>query len=199
MNDLLRRILLSVIMLPLSTAILFTVLFMLIGQLKEEFAFIWAWIITFTFVVFYWLGVWRGAVKWTVRRKVRTLLAIPGSIVAGIAVSLVVFSLFMQEVVLLLAGCFAVSFWLLATILIWRETPAERTARLQATAGKAVFCPKCGYNMTGLHESCCPECGEQFTLDQLLAAQQPYRVEDLYGAQASDGLGFQQPIGRNSP
>ena len=30
-----------------------------------------------------------------------------------------------------------------------------------------ICCPKCEYNMRGLTEAKCPECGEQFTLDQL--------------------------------
>lgn len=61
--------------------------------------------------------------------------------------------------------------WVLATVLIWRETPAERMERISAAGGDAVCCPICGYNMTGLHESRCPECGSKFTLDQLLAGQ----------------------------
>jgi predicted Zn-ribbon and HTH transcriptional regulator len=30
-------------------------------------------------------------------------------------------------------------------------------------------CPNCGYNLTGLREARCPECGSQFTLDELFA------------------------------
>ena len=43
--------------------------------------------------------------------------------------------------------------------------------RIKAAGTDSICCPVCGYNMTGLHESRCPECGSQFTLDQLLAAQ----------------------------
>lgn len=30
-------------------------------------------------------------------------------------------------------------------------------------------CPECGYNMAGLSATQCPECGSQFTIDQLKA------------------------------
>lgn len=29
-------------------------------------------------------------------------------------------------------------------------------------------CPKCGYNLTGLREARCPECGATYTLDELV-------------------------------
>jgi hypothetical protein len=61
--------------------------------------------------------------------------------------------------------------WLIATVLIWRETPAERGRRLHAAGRSGVSCPTCGYNLTGLSESRCPECGTRFTLDELMAAQ----------------------------
>ena len=61
--------------------------------------------------------------------------------------------------------------WLVATCFIWRESAAERTERLSNAGRNAVVCPTCGYNLTGLKEPRCPECGSQFTLDQLLASQ----------------------------
>lgn len=32
------------------------------------------------------------------------------------------------------------------------------------------YCPKCGYNMAGLSATNCPECGAEFTIDQLRRA-----------------------------
>ncbi|UCD29853.1 MAG: hypothetical protein JSV03_05070 [Planctomycetota bacterium] len=32
-------------------------------------------------------------------------------------------------------------------------------------------CPRCDYRMVGLKESRCPECGQQYTIDQLMAKQ----------------------------
>ncbi len=71
----------------------------------------------------------------------------------------------------LVVGILVIAGWLLATVFLWRETPAERAARLGRTGGSAVTCPSCGYNLTGLAEARCPECGTRFTLDELLAGQ----------------------------
>ena len=65
----------------------------------------------------------------------------------------------------------AAMLWCLATIFLWRETPAERAQRLAKAGADVPVCPTCGYNMTGLTEARCPECGAQFTLNELLAGQ----------------------------
>ena len=63
---------------------------------------------------------------------------------------------------------------MLGTLLIWRETPVERAERLRQLPGMAQastpHCPRCGHNMTGLTQARCPECGSQYTLDALIAA-----------------------------
>ena len=71
--------------------------------------------------------------------------------------------------------------WVLATILIWRETPEERMDRVSGACAEYVCCPVCGYNMTGLQEARCPECGARFTLDEFLAAQPRDKDEGLQG------------------
>ena len=40
-----------------------------------------------------------------------------------------------------------------------------------------VHCPNCGYSLIGLTELRCPECGERFTIDTLIRAQD-YRMHD---------------------
>jgi hypothetical protein len=59
----------------------------------------------------------------------------------------------------------------LSTVLIWRETAAERLARLTAHGMPVIACPLCGYNLAGLTEARCPECGAAFTLEQVLLAR----------------------------
>ena len=78
---------------------------------------------------------------------------------------------------MLLGGGTVPIVWVLATVLLWRETNAERVARMSNLIGNpTVVCPFCGYNLSGLREARCPECGNSFTLDQL-AASQPRRDE----------------------
>ena len=61
--------------------------------------------------------------------------------------------------------------WIVGTIFYWRETPTERAQRLARAGADTLTCPNCGYNLTGLREARCTECGAGFTLNDLLAAQ----------------------------
>ena len=78
--------------------------------------------------------------------------------------------------------------WVFGTVLAWRESPAEHAARIASLGGAgALTCPTCGYNLTGLKGTRCPECGSEFTLDQLLASQPGFPafgclLEDIAGA-----------------
>jgi rubrerythrin len=60
--------------------------------------------------------------------------------------------------------------WLIGTAIIWRETAKERGERLRHMGIHTLTCPNCGYNLTGLREAKCPECGAAYTLDQLYAS-----------------------------
>jgi hypothetical protein len=138
------------------------------------------WTVVYTFVAIYWILLWRSTVKWT-RARVRNtalagLLALAGGV--AFAVALVVLSRAIpQGIALLLGGGGVPIVWVLATVLLWRETPAERVARMSTlVSNPTVVCPVCGYNLSGLREARCPECGGIFTLDQLTASQ-PQRDE----------------------
>lgn len=56
---------------------------------------------------------------------------------------------------------------LLVIFLIWRDGYIRgwRTARAHAPQ-----CPKCGYNLSGLRQCRCPECGAEYTLEELFTA-----------------------------
>ena len=72
-----------------------------------------------------------------------------------------------------------VLFWLFCTVLVWRETTAERIERLRARSPEAMVCPACGYNLTGLRQTTCPECGARYTIDELAALQPDRETADL--------------------
>ncbi len=133
------------------------------------------WTLIYAFVGLYWVALWRSVVRWTARRIALTLLATPLAIVIGAGSAAMLFFVVGRshraDVAFLMGGGVVPIAWVLATVLIWRETCQERIERLSATARGAIFCPICGYNMTGLHEARCPECGSRFTLDKLVAAQ----------------------------
>jgi predicted Zn-ribbon and HTH transcriptional regulator len=56
------------------------------------------------------------------------------------------------------------------TVFCWRESKLERADRLRLSGIDAIACLNCGYNLTGLNEARCPECGSRFTLDQIVAS-----------------------------
>ncbi|MBX3403956.1 MAG: hypothetical protein KF699_11155 [Phycisphaeraceae bacterium] len=119
-----------------------------------------------------WWLIWRGAVQWTTQRGRRTTLATVLWVVAGLAIGVVIemawtsgegFGSFVGAS----AGILG---WMMTTVFIWRETAAERAARLAALGIGAVACPACGYNLTGLKTTTCPECGGSFSIQELAAS-----------------------------
>jgi len=127
-------------------------------------------------LVVVWIVVWRKEVRWTPERCWLTGLAVAVAAAAG---TMVYF--WCQGVMgsprfssppqcLLIAGMLFAVVWILLTVFIWRETPGERTRRMVAGVSGRLRCPKCGYNMTGLLGARCPECGTQYTLDELLSS-----------------------------
>jgi hypothetical protein len=138
------------------------------------------WIVVYAFVATYWVLLWRSTVRWT-RARIRNtalagLLALAGG--GAFAAALVaVTRAIPYGIALLLGGAGVPIIWVLATVILWRETSSERVARMsKLVSNPTVVCPTCGYNLSGLREARCPECGASFTLDEL-AASQPQRDE----------------------
>jgi len=186
MSNLLSRILLAIIMFPLATLLYLVVLIPAMNTIDDALAFLVATLIVAGFVVFYWIGLWYRSVKWTSGRVTATWVAGVGCLLVGAVVGIVIAGSLRgtdEEFAIFLGGLLTIVLWLAASVLLWRETPAERADRIRESAGDVLFCPKCGYNMTGLHEARCPECGSRYTLDQLLAAQRQQATE------VSDGTG----------
>jgi len=132
------------------------------------------WVIIYAFIGAYWVLLWRSAIRWTRQRVILTILAAPAALVLGALAGTLSFQLMRGaavELAFLVGGGVPPIAWVVATVPIWTETPRERIERLSSAGRDTVCCPVCGYNLTGLHEARCPECGSRFTLDQLVATQ----------------------------
>ncbi len=126
-----------------------------------------------------WNMVWRTQVKWTNARIGLTTMLLPASLLLAVVAYGVVVAIesHATEVGIVLGTIAWAAGWLIGTALIWRETKPERAARLRAHGVHALPCPQCGYNLTGLTQTQCPECGTKFTLDQLVADALDQRAE----------------------
>jgi hypothetical protein len=177
-SRLIASILLSVLLVPVASIVYLVVFFVSVESrwfrgINEGFAFVIAGIVTSALTAWYWVLAWRRTVNWTPQRTTRTLGAAAMSVFAGFIAGAALstlnnsFAFFIGSVVPPLL-------WLVATVLVWRETDAERSARLRAQGidgnGPGVPCPTCGYDMTGLKGTRCPECGSEFTVDEVVAS-----------------------------
>jgi hypothetical protein len=65
---------------------------------------------------------------------------------------------------------FAAAVTLVMWVQIWRRYGWGRPLR-HGDGGIDLRCPQCSYRMVGLKEARCPECGSEYTLDELLSRQ----------------------------
>jgi hypothetical protein len=132
------------------------------------------WSVLYAFIGAYWIILWRDMVPWNRRRVTLTAVASVLALAGGAAVALGCLAVNRQvppPIAILFGGGTVPITWVLSTVLIWRETAAERLGRLTAHGMPVIACPLCGYNLAGLTEARCPECGASFTLEQLLLAR----------------------------
>jgi len=186
MTATIARLILAMLILP-ATGAVFLLTFLAVlarsrsGGPPSTWAVLIVWMIVYSFVATYWILLWRSTVRWTRSRVWNTalagLLALAGGGALAVAVVVVSRSQIPTGIALLLGGGTVPIVWVLATVLLWRETSGERVARMSnLVSNPTVVCPFCGYNLSGLREARCPECGATFTLDAL-AASQPQRDE----------------------
>ncbi len=182
MSRLIARLILAMLLLPVAgtVLVLFFVFIIAGGGVPDLFALLAMWAIVYVVITAYWLALWHDMVKWTRRRTLSSLLLIPlaigASAVLGVAIAATTDE---AEVGVLIGGGVGPIVGVLGSVLIWRETPAERLERLAAAGRDTIACPLCGYNLTGLHEARCPECGARFTLEELLKAQPRQDCKEL--------------------
>lgn len=182
MSRLVSRILLTVLMFPLASLLyVVTLVFYLrsarysygpyYGMREVDTANIVSGLVAWIFIALYWVQLWRQSVHWSARRVRQTLWLVLAAIVAGIVVAMIVWPI-ERNFGAFVGSALAPLLWVVGTIFVWRET-SEESARRMGSAGRGagLVCPSCGYNLTGLREARCPECGTQYTLDELFAAQ----------------------------
>jgi uncharacterized C2H2 Zn-finger protein len=85
-------------------------------------------------------------------------------------------------------------------ILVWLPT-VQRLIRGRPVVGRdglvLVNCPQCGYSLVGLRDLRCPECGTEFTIDELIRAQEYSgvpKVNDESGATSLPQLRSTSPL-----
>ena len=179
MSHLIARLLLSMLVFPLGGLVytITVVVYFSRGGYGDDEAWIVAGAVCWAFVAAYWILLWRSAVRW--EGRVGTTLA--AAIICGIvgAVVGVICNMIERGFGAFAGTTSTILLWLVATCFIWRESPTERAQRLGSSGRDSVVCPTCGYNLTGLKEPRCPECGSEFTLDQLLASQPSRAAAEL--------------------
>jgi len=177
MTATIARLILAMLILPVTAAIFVVGMAVAVrrGGPPSPAGLLALWTFVYSFIATYWILLWRSSVRWTNQRIMRTVLAGLGSVTVGLIVGTAAFTMFPGlplPIAILFGGGPVPIIWVLATVLLWRETAAERVERLSGLLGAgAVVCPICGYNLSGLSEARCPECGASYTLDRLIAAQ----------------------------
>jgi hypothetical protein len=181
MSRLLSKIMLAMLMLPLAAAlyiVVFACSYEFFGYSRQIAGFVVSTIAAWAFIACYWTLLWHRTVRWTGWRIGLTGAAVVvGSGVGAAAGALV--GMVEDSLGAFIGGVTAILFWLLGTVLIWRETAGERVERLRARSPEAIVCPSCGYNLTGLRQTTCPECGARYTIDELAALQPDRGSADL--------------------
>ncbi len=193
MTRLIARLILAMLTLPVAGTVFVVgvILMLLVTPMNgppSAPGFTLVWLAVYVAMATWWTLVWQELVLWNSRRIANTLLAGVAALLGGLALGMliVVGSRGGAPVGLAVAvgGGLPPVIWVAATVFIWRETAEERAKRLASMGGAGLCCPLCGYSMSDLHSSNCPECGAKFTLEQLLIAQRQRDASTLHDVDA---------------
>ena len=174
MSGTLVRTILALACLVSTLVICFLIFVMLESNGPYEQAMIISVLVTAVYFVIVWTWVWYGVVNWTNRRKKIMIFLALGIIVCTIVVANAIGATQNRRHTQLIlgglgGGSFFIFAWTIGTVLLWKETAEERASRMENLGVDGVSCPACGYNMTGLKNATCPECGKVYTVDQIVA------------------------------
>lgn len=179
------RLILAMLLLPCTGAVFILLMLVIVAPAVPPEPEVWRlllmWSLLYVFVGAYWVLLWWDMVPWNRQRVGFTLGATAVSLAGGIGVAgvcLAIHPALKLPLAVMIGGGTVPITWVLGTVLIWRETATERLARLTAHGMPVIACPLCGYNLAGLTEVRCPECGAKFTLEQVLLGR-PQAVRDI--------------------
>lgn len=156
---------------PLIYVITLLVLEPLIYPPSPSLVLLYCSMITGFFLIVAWLYIWWTQVHWTPLRLQWTIIFIAIWTTLCATLTQVLHVVIDGDAAgIVLSGMVWAIGWLVGSTLIWRETRSERVKRIRELGMGTVHCPQCDYNLTGLREATCPECGTKYTLDQLFAS-----------------------------
>ncbi len=92
------------------------------------------WVLVYIFVAIYWVLLWNKMVRWTRRRVLRSVTVTAIAIACGCAVGGFCEAITQGipgQIAVLIGGGVVPIIWVLGTVIVWRETPAERAERWQ--------------------------------------------------------------------
>lgn len=137
---------------------------------RDAEAFIAASLVTVPVFAVFWTSIWHVTVVWSAPRVLRTMVVFAVGSMAGVGCYAICVSTRVgaESGVILATMCW-VTIWMAGTAVVWKETGLESSRRERDCPDRVIPCPKCGYDLKGLAMARCPECGTEFTLDELFA------------------------------
>ena len=138
---------------------------------RDAEALVVASLVTTPVFVVLWTSIWHVNVVWSPPRLLRTTVVLAVGLIAGVGCYAICVSIpgGGEEIGVVLSTMCWVTIWIGGTAMVWKETHLERSRRLGDRPDRVIPCPKCGYDLKGLAMARCPECGTEFTLDELFA------------------------------
>jgi uncharacterized membrane protein len=162
-----------------ATVAMFGVFLVLGTVLDEEFdlrgdmAFLASFLVCGVVTVCLWFFAYREVLRANADRLVKSGLSLVVVLVLGVggAILLTPLPRYGAEAIYVGMGFVGLGGWVAWMAVIWRPTRRE-VDEMRSVGGRIqVRCLGCGYSMIGLREARCPECGRQYTLDELIAGQ----------------------------
>jgi len=119
-----------------------------------------------------WALIWNTERRWTNARVLWSfalwlMAVIPGGLAYVLVVTIYRYG---NEGAIVIAQFAWLATYIAGSAWLWRDkTPWTATADPNVVRDR-LLCPRCRYNLTGLECARCPECGTQYTLDQIVAS-----------------------------